>query len=701
MNLDIFFSPRATAVVGASLNPRKVGHMVVQNLVQSGYRGKILPINPKGGQWDHLPIYPTLQAAKEAEGPIDLAVVAVPAEKVVQIAKEAGDAGVGGLLVLTAGFREIGPAGKEREEELLSVVRQYSMRLLGPNVVGTMDMHVPFNATFAAGFPPAGDVAFISQSGALLLAILDYALGTNLGFSRFASIGNKADVDETDLLENLLHHDQTRVILMYLEDIKRGPKFLQVASRVTREKPVVVLKSGRSAAGAKAAASHTGALAGSDRAYEAALRQSGVVRVDTMDELFLSAWAFRSPRYPKGKRVAILTNAGGGGILASDAVEKEQLQLAPLALDTKQKLRQFLPAESSVENPVDVLGDADAARYEKAFGLLTSDPHVDGLVVILCPADTADPQGTADVLLHKNPGNFPVVAAFMGGEGVAEGAALLQKGGIPTYAFPEEAVGALARLYRYGFERQKEAADPLALPKGWSFPAAAQKVLEKAAGENRKVLLPAEALRVAESFGIPVAAARLATSAKEAGDAAETLGYPVALKISSPDILHKSDVGGVQLGLKDRRAVEKAYTAIMEGVERRVPGAALYGVEVQRMLPQGVEALVGMTRDPTFGPLLVVGLGGIFVNLLQEAAFRLVEIVTAGDLAQMIQETRLGTLLRGFRGSPPADEGAFLDLLQKVALMLQGFPQLLEMDLNPVLVGEKGAWVVDAKMTIQ
>lgn len=700
-DLDIFFAPKVTAVVGASLNPRKVGYMVVENLLQSGYRGKILPINLKGGRWQSLPVYPTLKDARDAEGPIDLAVVAVPAEKVPQIAREAGELGIPGLLVLSAGFREIGPEGKAREEELLSIVRQYSMRLLGPNVVGTMDMHTPFNATFAAGFPPPGEVAFISQSGALLLAILDYALETQLGFSRFASIGNKADVDETDLLENLLHHEETRVILMYLEDIKRGPEFLQLASKVTREKPVVVLKSGRSAAGAKAAASHTGALAGSDRAYDAALRQTGIIRVDTMDELFLAAWAFRSTRYPKGKRVAVLTNAGGGGILASDAVEKEGLELASLALETKTGLRQFLPPESSVENPVDVLGDADASRYEKAFTLLAADPGVDGLVVILCPADTADPQGTARVLLEKNPTGVPVVASFMGGKGVAEGTVLLQKGAIPTYAFPEQAVKAFAGLYRYGRYRQQSPLPPLSLPEGWTFPAAAREVVEKARAEHRKVLLPAEALAVAESFGIPVAGARLATSAKEAGDLADALGYPVVLKISSPDILHKSDVGGVKLGLTDREAVEEAYTAIMEGVERRVPGAALYGVEVQKMLPQGVEALVGMTRDPTFGPVLVVGLGGIFVNLLKEAAFRLVEILTEGDLQEMLAETRLGVLLRGFRGAPPADEAAFLHLLRQVALMLKTFPDLLEMDLNPVLVGEKGAWVVDAKMTIQ
>lgn len=704
--LDVFFRPRGVAVVGASHVPGKIGHIVVQNLQESGYAGRIAPVNPKGGEIRGLPVAQSLAEAA-AEGPIDLAVVAVPAPAVVDVAEEAGKAGVQGLVVLSAGFRETGSEGARREAALLEVVRRYSMRLLGPNVVGVVDTHTPLNATFAEGFPNRGEVAFVSQSGALLLAIHDWARKEGMGFSRFLSLGNKTDVDESDALAALAEDPHTRVILLYLEDVQDGRRFLEVARRAVQEKPVVVLKSGRSDAGARAAASHTGALAGSDRAYEAAFRQSGVLRVNSLEELFAAAWAFLSPRYPKGKKVAVLTNAGGGGILASDALAARGLELASFARGTILALREAMPPEASVLNPVDVLGDARADRYARAAEILARDPETDGIVAIVCPTATAEPEKTAQVLAKAvERFDLPLTAAFMGGEAMEAGVRLLREARIPVYTFPEAAAEAWIRLVAYEELRTRSQTPTL-----WNSPARhrllgegdvrrAKEVFARARAEGRRVLLSSEVLEALAAFGIPVAPTRLARTAREAAAIAEEFGYPVALKIASPDILHKSDVGGVRLGLADGEAVQRAFREIVDAAAHHAPDAFLYGVEVQKMLARGHEVFVGGMRDPTFGPLLVAGMGGVFVNLLEDVAYRLVELLTERDVEEIVRETRLYRLLRGFRGEPPADLPALHRIIARVADLLRELPEVLELDLNPVFVSPDGAWVVDAKLAL-
>ena len=705
--LDVFFRPQAVAVVGASHVPGKIGHIVVRNLQESGYTGRIVPVNPKGGEIRGLPVAQSLSEAV-AEGPIDLVVIAVPAPAVVDVAEEAGRVGVRGLVVLSAGFRETGPEGARREAALLEVVRRHSMRLLGPNVVGVVDTHTPLNATFAEGFPNRGEVAFVSQSGALLLAIHDWARKEGMGFSRFLSLGNKTDLDESDALAALAEDPNTRVILLYLEDVRDGRRFLEAARRAVREKPVVVLKSGRSDAGARAAASHTGALAGSDRAYEAAFRQSGVLRVNSLEELFAAAWAFLSPRYPKGKKVAVLTNAGGGGILASDALAARGLELSSLSRNTIRELRETLPPEASALNPVDVLGDARADRYARAAEILACDPETDGILAIVCPTATAEPEKTAQVLAETAARfDLPLTAAFMGGEAMEAGVRRLREARIPVYAFSEAAAEAWARLVAYGELRMRSQ-----MPTLWDSSKRhqllgegdirqAEEVFARVRAEGRRVLLSSEVLEVLAAFGIPGAPTRLARTAREAAAIAEEFGYPVALKIASPDILHKSDIGGVRLGLADAGAVQRAFREIVDAAAAHVPDAFLYGVEVQKMLARGHEVFVGGMRDPTFGPLLVVGMGGVFVNLLEDVAYRLVEPLTERDVEEIFRETRLYRLLRGFRGEPPADLASLHRIVARVAELLRELPDVFELDLNPVFASPDGAWVVDAKLTLR
>lgn len=692
------FSPKSVAIIGASKSPGKIGNVILKNMIGCGYQGKVFPVNPKEALIEGLQCYPSVDKLPE---PAEMAVLSVPAARSLEIAETCGKQGVKYLVVITAGFKETGKEGLELERKLLDTCRNYDMKMLGPNCVGLMDTHVPINASFAAGFPLKGEIAFISQSGAMVLSILDWSYKAGLGFSKFVSLGNKADLTEAHFIEDAAGDPNTKVILCYIEDVENGPHFLDVARQASSKKPVIILKSGTSQAGAQAASSHTGALAGSDLAYETAFRQSGVIRARNMPELFDLAVAFANQPIPVGDRVAVITNSGGPGIVATDNIEEKDLRMARFSRETIEALRDYLPAESNIYNPVDVLGDAKADRYRFALENVLADPGVDSAVVLVCPAAVTEPVETARAMaeLRKIYPDKPLFAALMGGERLAEGEKVLSEAHIPCFTFPEPAITSISGMVSYGRIKGLPAKietlsfDDLDLK-------TVKATLYDVKRDNRLVLLGSEAAEIISAYGITAAPTVLASSPDEAAAHADRLGYPVVLKIASPKIMHKTDVGGVKVGLDSREEVSSGFIEIMDNVHRYLPRVAVYGVEVQKMMPRGVELIVGMTRDIQFGPLIAFGLGGIYVNLLKDVSFRLANGLTESEINHMISETKAYTLLRGYRGEKPADIGSVLKIIGRVAKLAVDFPEINEIDINPVFAYSQGASALDVKITI-
>jgi acetyltransferase len=696
--LHKLFQPGSVAVVGASNSRGKIGHAIMSNLKQSGFTGELFPVNPREKEILGFQCYPDMQAIGR---PVDVAVIAVPADRSLEVARDCGQAGVGYLVVVTAGFKEIGDAGLKREKELLAICREAGMRLVGPNVVGVMDTHTPINASFAHGFPLQGKIAFISQSGAMLLAIFDWSRSAGLGFSRFISMGNKADLNEVDFIMSAAADPGTEVILCYIEDVADGNRFLKTVRSASAKKPVIILKSGASRAGARAASSHTGALAGSDLAYDTAFRQCGVIRARNMSDLFDLAVSFVNQPIPAGKKVAIVTNSGGPGIIATDSVERSGLKMARFDKETITRLREALPPEANIYNPVDVLGDARTDRYRSALQAVLADENTDCVLVLLSPAAVTEPEETSRAILELKAGypSKPVFAAYMGGEGLAAGSRLLTAGGVPCFTFPEPAVSSIAGMVDYA-EMNARHSNQKETEAGERDEKTVKAVFYDVLRDRRLVLLGNEATQVARVYNIPVAPVRLARNPKEAVEFAEELDYPVVLKIASPKIIHKSDVGGVKTSLASAAEVKEAYRAIMDSVRHYMPGTPLYGVEVQKMMPKGHETIIGMSRDVQFGPLIAFGLGGIYVNLLQDVSFRLAEGLTDEQIREMITETKAYTLLRGYRGSEPADLEVLCATIARVARLTLDFPEITELDLNPVIAYPDGAVALDVKITI-
>lgn len=692
--LEPFFRPSSVAVIGASRDPEKLGYAVLANLLHGGFPGALYPVNPKADEILGLRAYPTVL---DIPGPVDLAVIVIPYGLVPEALRQCGEKSVPAAIVISAGFREAGREGLERELELVQIARQYGIRLIGPNCLGVIDTGTPLNATFAAGMPPGGPIAFMSQSGALGTAVLDMALAGRIGFSRFVSLGNKADVNEVDLLEAWKDDPGSRVILAYIEGLPDGQKFMEVARRVTRRKPVVAVKSGVTRSGARAVSSHTGSLAGSEAAYHAAFRQAGVIRAESMEHLFDLALAFAYQPLPQGDRIAIVTNAGGPGILATDALEHAGLQLARLRPETVQALMADLPSAASAANPVDVLGDALADRYEHALRLVLADPGVDGVLVIVTPQAMTQIEETAHVVGRvARETDKPVLGCFMGESRIAAGIAILQQYGIPNYPFPERAAAALAAMVRYRQERERPSYPPTHFE---ADTAAVQKVLDEARAQGRVSIGDAEARAILEAYGFPLPPSHLAATPEEAIAAAEEMGYPVVLKVASPDILHKTDVGGVRLNLRSPADVRDAFDLIVYRASRYVPGARIWGCLVQKMVPPGREVLIGMSRDPQFGPLVAFGLGGIYVEALKDVVFRVAPFGPE-EAAEMIREIRSYPLLEGVRGEPPADHAALVDALCRVSQLVTDFPEIVELDINPLVVYEEGRGAVALDMRL-
>jgi acetate---CoA ligase (ADP-forming) len=692
--LDMFFDPKSVAVIGASRTPGKLGHAVLQNIQQYGYEGAVYPINPQTQEILGLKSYASVLLVPD---PVDLAVILVPSRQVSQVLVECGEKGVKGAIIISAGFREVGSEGWHREHDILSIARRYGMRLIGPNCLGVIDTVARLNASFAAGMPARGTIAFMSQSGALCTSILDMALAEQVGFSRFVSLGNKADADEVTFVRAWQNDPCTNVIMAYLEGIEKGPEFMRVAREGSTKKPIIAIKAGTTSAGSRAVSSHTGALAGSERAYEAAFRQSGVIRARSVQELFDYAIAFARQPLLAVDRIAVVTNAGGPGIMATDACERAGLQLASLEARSMERLRAALPSAASVLNPVDLLGDALADRYSLALETVAHDANVGGIVVILTPQIMTDVEGTARVVgeLSKRV-DKPIVGCFMGQGTVLPGINILNRHRVPNYPVPERAVAALAAMRRYRLWRERP---PQALE---SLPVDRERVRRAFAqvrAEGRLAMGDTETREIMEAYGIPTPPTYLARTAEEAVHYAEEIGFPVAVKISSPDILHKTDVGGVKLNVTTPGEVRDAFELMVYRASRYMPEAEIWGCLVQEMILEGKEVIAGMHRDPHFGPLMMFGLGGIYVESLRDVTFRIAPF-DRREAREMVGEIQAANILRGTRGEGPSDVEALADALLRLSQLVVDFPEIVEFDVNPLTVFEDGRGLVGIDMRL-
>lgn len=695
-SLDAILRPRSVAVVGASRKRGTIAAEVFLNLLRGGFPGAVYPVNPHAQVVQSVRAYPSIL---DIPDPVDLAVIVVPAGQVLDAAEECGKKGVRGLLVITAGFGETGEAGRAVEKKLRETLRRYDMRMVGPNCLGVLnaDPAVALNATFSPTFPPYGGVAFSSQSGALGLAILEQAKELGVGIAAFVSMGNKVDVSGNDLLQYWEDDPAVSVILLYLESLGNPGRFMEIARRVARKKPIAVVKSGRTEAGARAASSHTGSLAGMDVAVDALLGQAGVIRTDTIDELFDVAMLLANQPVPRGRRVAILTNAGGPGIMASDACESRGLVVARLAEATQEQMRAFLPREASVKNPVDMIASASAESYERALAILLAAEEVDAvLVVFVTPLVTEAGDVAAAILRGAAHTDKTVVTCFMGRHGVPEAVSSLRAKRFPSYAFPESAAAALARAARYG--------EWLAMPEG-TIPELSGIEAARAApsldpGPNgSRWLRPDEVRAVLAAYGIRTPGSGEAATADEAAAIATEIGFPVALKLASDTITHKTEVGGVALNLRDDVAVRAAFAAMRARLEEAGLAGEMRGVLVQSMAGRGVETFVGATRDPAFGPILGFGIGGVNVELWKDVVFRVAPLRDI-DARAMVDGIRARALLDGFRGGPRADKDAIVDVLLRVGRLLGDYEQVLELDINPLVASEDGVMAVDARIRV-
>jgi acetyl coenzyme A synthetase (ADP forming)-like protein len=701
--LDSIFSPRSIAVIGASNRPGSVGNAIFRNILFGGYSGTLYPVNPKATSICSVHAH---SSVSEIPLPVDLAVVIVPATAVPDVLEECGRKKVRGIVVVSAGFKEIGSEGAALETRAVEIARRYAMPLVGPNCLGVINTapEVMLSASFASAMPKRGNIAFVSQSGALCAGILDYARGRDIGFSKFISVGNKADVTETDLLAYLSQDDQTDVILMYLETLVNGRAFIELAREITGElahrKPILAIKSGRTQQGAAAARSHTGALAGSDAVYDAIFAQAGILRVDTVEELFDFAVGFSRQPLPKGNRFAIVTNAGGPGILATDAAIRHGLELALLRPETVESLEAKLPPTANFRNPVDVVGDASHQRYEEALRAVLADRNVDGVVLLLTPQAMTEIEATAECVgkLAK-PSGKPVLASFLGHVDVSAGIKILDQYNIPNYQFPENASRSLAAMARYTnwLARPRTAERRFEVDTG-----KVREIFARCRAEGRSFLPEVEALSVLDAYGFPMLGHALAKTEEEAAKLFEELGGPVALKIASPDIVHKVDVGGVLLNISTVEDVRAGFVKITNGVKEREPGARLLGVEVIQMAPKGVEVILGVSQDPTFGHLIMFGLGGTYVEVLKDVSFRLIPIRELGA-RNMITSIRAAKVFEGFRGQPPADTNALAECLERLSQLVVDFPEIAELDINPLIVHPtpSGAHVADARIVLK
>jgi len=696
MKLETFLQPRSVAVIGASREPSKVGHRVFRNMVESGFQGELYPVNPRAEEILGRRCYESLA---RIPGDVDLAVIVVPAKFVPDVARECGRKGVKGLVVISTGFSETGAEGLRLERELVRVCRDYGMRMLGPNCMGIINTVAKVNASFGSANPLSGNIALISQSGALGSAILNWALQENIGLSSFISVGNEADLTSTDFIDALGDAESVKAVGLYVEGVKDGERFVEVCRRVVRRKPIVALKSGTTEVGVRAVLSHTGSLAGSDAAFTAACRKAGIIRAGTLQGLFDLVRGFGTQPPFRGKGVLILTNGGGPGILAADACEREGLELPPLEYEIQEKLRSSVPPHASVHNPVDILGDAGAGRYRVGLEIGLSSEKVSGAIVIVTPQAMTPVEEIAMEIVEarKKFPHKPLLPVFMGVGKSSTG--ILGKNNLPNYEFPESAVSVLKRMHEHSLVVLSPE-DETPVIEGVDDKAV-QTVISKVRSERRVNLTIDECMAVAKAYRIPMPVGRIARSREEAVNIAEEIGYPVVIKIVSPEVIHKTDVGGVALNIGGPEEVRRNYDGILRRVRTAIPGGSILGVLVCQMVPAGKEVIVGSVRDVQFGPLMMFGLGGIYVNFLRDVSHRLCP-VTRREAEEMIGETKAHALLRGVRGEPPSDIESVVDVILRVSQLMRRFREVVEMEINPLCVYEegKGCLAVDIRMTV-
>ncbi len=700
--IDAIFSPESVAILGASTTQGKVGHDIFQNILRGGYKGTLYPVNPKAKSIQCIKAYPTLL---DVPDPVDLAMIILPPQVALKAVEECVEKQVKGIVIVSAGFRETGAEGLKIENKIVEICKSAGIRVVGPNCLGVINPHkdVRLNASFSTRMPNQGNISFISQSGALCTAVLDFAADRGFGFSKFISIGNKADVNELDLLRYLHQDLHTEVIMIYMEELRHtGQEFIETVKEITsgdRPTPILVIKSGRTSAGAQAAASHTGSLAGTEGLYDAIFGEAGIIRVDTVVELFDYANAFAIKKFPTGNKIAIVTNAGGPGIVATDVTVTSGLELAKFSDETIEVLASHLPPTANLHNPVDVIGDAAQDRYENALNAVIRDENVHGALVILTPQSMTNAIGTAEVIVKiaKNSPK-PIVCCFMGIVDVSAGVKFLQKNNIPVYKFPENGARALGKLYNATrwIQRQKLAQFELHHDKD-----SATEIIKKCMNSGQTYLGELDGLDLLKCYGFQILPTVLAENENQAMEIAEGMGYPVVMKIVSPQIIHKSDAGGVKVGMKTREDVRSAFTEIINSAKAYNSDAQIQGVLVQKLAPSGNEVILGMNRYKGHGPLLMFGLGGVFVELFKDVVFRLAP-VGRNNARRMVRSIKSFPLLNGFRGKPKADIEIIHKLLVSLSDLVIDHPEIKELDINPLLIHSegKGATVADVRIIL-
>ena len=690
--MDAFFYPRSIAVIGASRESGKVGYSVLKNLMDANYRGELVPVNPNAEEVLGLKAYPKVKK-------VDLAIIVVPASIVPSVLEDSARVGVKASIIISAGFRESGPQGAILETQIRGIAKEHSIRIVGPNCLGIISTGANMNASFASEYPSKGNISLISQSGAICTSFLDWAANESLGFDKLVSVGNKADVVEAELLEYIAHDPSTNVVALYVEGIDNGREFMRVAKEVSRMTPLVVLKAGRTDMGAKAASSHTGALAGSDAAYDAAFKQSGIIRVNTIDELFDAAKAFSRCPIPKNSGMAIITNAGGLGVLASDAAVEFNVLLANFTKETIIALRGALTRESNIYNPVDILGDAKPQRYADTLKTVLADQNVGLVTVLLTPQAMTEPEETAG-LLNKLAlqASKPILTSFLGGKELTKSRDKLKQGKTANFTSPETAIRAASNLIRFREIAMSEEVESMP-PRRAGQKSGALLQIQRVQAEGRTSLTEEEGMNVLRAYGIRTPKDKIVTSRENVIRAAREIGYPVVLKVNSTDISHKTDVGGVITGISTDKAANNAFDQIYANINKRMPQALIGGVTVEEMV-HGVEVIIGVTRDPQFGPFITFGLGGVYVEVLRDVSHRLAPI-TLAEAKKMISEVKSYPILLGARGRKALDIDAIARTIVCVSRISQDFNKIQEIEINPLMVQEVGCIAVDALVVIE
>lgn len=701
-NLAKILYPNTVAVVGASTKETSVGRAVFSNILKSSYQGVVYPVNPKAKSILSIRTYPSVLSIDDE---IDLVVIITPRESVPDVLEECGKKNIHGAVIITAGFKEIGGDGQTLQEKVLQTAKKHDISLIGPNCLGVINTSpkISLNASFAGTIPKRGSVAFISQSGAVGVAALEYAQKEDFGFSKFVSIGNKADLNECDILEFLKGDEETKVILLYVEDLEEPKRFLELSQTITTEfgKPIIAIKSGRTKEGQKAASSHTGALSGSDEMYDSLFLQCGVVRVETLEELFEYALAFSNQPLPPGNRAVIVTNAGGPGIMTTDACVRYGLNLAEFSDNTLTELKQNLPITANIHNPIDVIGDAGADRYESALKTVLKDDHVDGVIVICTPQLMTKLEDVAETVVKTTQGSKkPVFCCFMSLTGNEKLLKIFDDANIPNYAFPESCAKAFSVMAKYSQWVHRPKTE-IKVFKDVNK-AKAQQIIQTAKSQNRTFLTEVEAYELLKAYHFPVPRHCAAKDEKDALKAAREVGYPVVLKIISPDILHKVDAGGVRLNIKNEEELVKNYADLLREVKQKKPDAKITGVSVVEFVPGGVETILGMNRDAHFGPLLMFGLGGIYVEVFKDVVFRIAPVRELGA-HRMIEQIKGYKILKGARGKKECDIECVAECLERLSQLATDFEDIVELDINPLKVFEKGqgAKIVDARILLK